>query len=66
MKDEERLCYAFRGNPSQNESVYGLDEFMFIYPFDGNSIALGTTALYMHCLVQDAIESGREERDWSW
>lgn len=67
MKEAERLCYAFPGTPSRNESVYGLDEFMFIYPFDNeSSIALGTTALYMHCLVQDATESDREGRDWSW
>lgn len=64
MTTAERLCYVLPGRPSANEAVYGLDEFMFLYPFEGDSIALGPTALYMHCLVQDRLES--ETREWSW
>lgn len=64
MTEAERLCYVVPGNPSTNEAVYGLDEFFFLYTLGDDSIALGTTALYMHCLVQDRLES--EEREWSW
>lgn len=64
MTDAERLCYVVPGHPSTNEAVYGLDEFFFLYSLGEDSIALGTTALYMHCLVQDRIESA--EREWGW
>jgi len=64
MSDVERLCYVVPGHPSTVEATYGLDEFFFLYPIGEDSIALGTNALYMHCLVQDRIES--EERDWGW
>lgn len=64
MTEAERLCYVVPGNPSTNEAVYGLDDFFFLYSLDVDSIAIGTTALYMHCLVQDRLES--EEREWSW
>ena len=64
MSDEERLCYVVPGHPSTVEATYGLDEFFFLYPLGEDSIALGTNALYMHCLVQDRIES--KERDWGW
>ena len=64
MTDAERLCYVVPGHPSTNEAVYGLGEFFFLYAVGEDSIALGTTALYMHCLVQDRLESG--ERDWGW
>lgn len=64
MTTAERLCYIVGGPPSANQVAYGLDEFMFLYPFDGDSIALGITALYLHCLVQDRLES--EVREWSW
>lgn len=64
MTDAERLCYVVPGHPSTNEAVYGLDDFFFLYSLGEDSIALGTTALYMHCLVQDRIESA--EREWEW
>jgi len=64
MTDAERLCYVLPGHPSANQTVYGLDDFFFLYSLGEDSIALGTTALYMHCLVQDRIES--QERDWGW
>ena len=64
MSEAERLCYVVPGHPSTVEATYGLDEFFFLYPLGEDSIALGTNALYMHCLVQDRIES--QERDWGW
>jgi len=64
MTDAERLCYVLPGHPSANQTVYGLDDFFFLYSLGEDSIALGTTALYMHCLVQDRIESA--EREWEW
>jgi len=64
MSDANRLCYVVPGHPSTVEATYGLDEFFFLYPLGEDSIALGTNALYMHCLVQDRIES--KERDWGW
>ncbi len=64
MTEAERLCYVVPGHPSTNEAVYGLGEFFFLYSLGEDSIALGTTALYLHCLVQDRLES--EEREWSW
>lgn len=64
MTEAERLCYVVPGHPSANEAVYGLGEFFFLYSLGEDSIALGTTALYLHCLVQDRLES--EEREWSW
>lgn len=64
MSETERLCYVVPGNPSTVEATYGLDEFFFLYPLGEDSLALGTNALYMHCLVQDRIES--QERDWGW
>ena len=64
MTEAERLCYVVPGHPSANEAVYGLGEFFFLYSIGEDSIALGTTALYLHCLVQDRLES--EEREWSW
>ena len=64
MSDAKRLCYVVPGHPSTVEATYGLDEFFFLYPLGEDSIALGTNALYMHCLVQDRIES--KERDWGW
>jgi len=64
MSDAERLCYVVPGHPSTVEATYGLDEFFFLYSLGEDSIALGINALYMHCLVQDRIES--QERDWGW
>lgn len=70
LNDVERLIYAYPGKPSSNKTHYGFGDFFFVYPFHrkGNdcSITFGTTALYMHCLVQDREEKKYEERDWSW
>lgn len=64
MSGAKRLCYVVPGNPSTVEATYGLDEFFFLYTLGEDSIALGTNALYIHCLVQDRVES--QERDWGW
>jgi len=66
LTDAERLVYAFPGRPSMNEAQYGFGDFFFVYPFDGDSITFGTTALFMHCLVQDKEEEDARDRDWSW
>jgi hypothetical protein len=66
LSDAERLAYAFPGRPSMNEAQYGFGDFFFVYPFDGNSITFGTTALFMHCLVQDKEEESAKDRNWSW
>lgn len=64
MIEAERLCYVLPGAPSANETIYDLDAFFFLYPVDDGSLALGTDAFYMHCLVHDRIES--EESHWGW
>lgn len=64
MTDAERLCYVLPGAPSANKTIYDLDSFFFLYPMDDASLALGTDAFYMHCLVQDRLEA--EESDWGW
>lgn len=64
MVEAERLCYVLPGSPSANETIYDLDAFFFLYLMDDGSLALGTDAFYMHCLVQDRLES--EESDWGW
>jgi len=66
LSDVERLVYAFPGRPSMNEAQYGFGDFFFVYPFDGDSITFGTTALFMHCLVQDREEEKNKKKDWSW
>lgn len=70
LQEAERLVYAFPGNPSSNEAMYGFGDFFFVYQFfrqGGNcSITFGTTALYMHCLVQDKVEEDAKDREWSW
>lgn len=70
LDDAERLVYAFPGHPSSNEAYYGFDDFFFVYPFfrqGGDcSITFGTTALYMHCLVQDKQEEEVRDRDYTW
>lgn len=66
ISDAERLVYAFPGKPSMNKAVYGFGDFFFVYPFDGNSLTIGTTALYAHCLVQDRVEREAKERQWEW
>lgn len=64
MSDAERLCYVLPGNPSANKLVYNLDEFFFLYTLGDASLALGTDAFYLHCIVQDRLDA--EERDWGW
>lgn len=64
MSDAERLCYVLPGAPSANKLVYNLDEFFFLYTLDDASLALGTDALYLHCIVQDRLDA--EEREWGW
>lgn len=66
ISEAERLVYAFPGKPSMNKAVYGFGDFFFIYPFDGDSLTIGTTALYAHCLVQDRVEREAKERQWEW
>jgi CRISPR-associated endonuclease/helicase Cas3 len=66
LSDAERLVYSFPGKPSMNEAQYGFGDFFFVYPFNGNSITFGTTALFMHCLVQDREEEDAKDRDWTW
>lgn len=64
MTEAERLCYVLPGAPGANETIYDLDAFFFLYTMDDASLALGTDAFYMHCLVQDRLEA--EESDWGW
>lgn len=64
MSKAKRLCYVLPGNPSANKLVYNLDEFFFLYAIDDASLALGTDALYLHCIVQDRLDA--EEREWGW
>lgn len=64
MSEVERLCYVLPGNPSANKLVYNLDEFFFLYTLDDASLALGTDALYLHCIIQDRLDA--EEREWGW
>lgn len=64
MTSAYRLCYVVPGNNSSVEATYGLGEFFFLYQLGDDSVAIGLNALYLHCLVQDRIES--EERDWGW
>lgn len=64
MTEAKRLCYIVPGHSSTVKTMYGLGEFFFLYPLGEDSIAMGLNALYLHCLVQDRIES--EEREWGW
>jgi CRISPR-associated endonuclease/helicase Cas3 len=70
LKEAERLVYAFPGDPSMNEARYGFGDFFFVYRFHRQggdcSITFGTTALFMHCLVQDKEEENAKDRDWTW
>jgi len=70
LREAERLVYAFPGRPSSNQAQYGFGDFFFVYPFfrqGGNcSITFGTTALFMHCLVQDKQEEDSRCSDWTW
>lgn len=70
LNEAERLVYAFPGKPSSTKTFYGFGDFFFVYPFfrqGGDcSVTFGTTALYMHCLVQDRVEEDAKNRDWSW
>lgn len=64
MIEAERLCYVLPGKRRQNKLVYDLDDFFFLYTLDDASVALGIDALYLHCIVQDHLNS--KGNDWGW
>lgn len=64
MTDAKRLCYVVPGHNSTVKATYGLGDFFFLYPLGEDSVAIGLDALYLHCLVQDRIESN--DREWGW
>lgn len=52
------LCFPLEGTSEQIKSLYGLDDFFFLYPLSmpGDQpycLAFGTDALYLHCHVLD-------------
>lgn len=57
--DLDILCYAVDASPGKAKTQYDLGPFFFLYglrvPGDGvKSAALGTDALYLHCVEEDS------------
>ena len=61
LSTDEILCYPLEGHVSQIQNQYSLGAFGFIYPLyytEGDAaIAFSHDALYLHCRVQDRVES---------
>jgi CRISPR-associated endonuclease/helicase Cas3 len=62
------LCYPLEGTSEQIKSLYGLDDFFFLYPLsmpsgDRYCLAFGTDALYLHCHVQDRHADDNDDED---
>lgn len=61
MTDLNILTYVVDDHPNAVKNQYDLGPFFFLYglltPNGLRSIALGTDALYLHCAVQDEVES---------
>jgi CRISPR-associated endonuclease/helicase Cas3 len=65
------LCYPLEGTSKEIKTIYGLDDFFFLYPLalqDSTpiSLAFGTDALYLHChvLERDYGNQGTDEGEF--
>lgn len=61
LSNDQILCYPIEGHVSQIQDQYSLGAFGFIYPLlysEGDAaIAFSHDALYLHCRIQDSLDS---------
>lgn len=53
INDEEFFCLITEGTPHQNQIYYGLDDYFFLYPYEGRrSVVFGHNALFLECIIK--------------
>lgn len=60
LAEKDFLCYAIEGTTRKVKNYYDLGSFFFLTKFkvadERMSVAIGTDALYLHCIVQEEQE----------
>jgi CRISPR-associated endonuclease/helicase Cas3 len=63
------LCYPLEGTSNEIKSLYGLDDFFFLYPLSMPDeqpycLAFGTDALYLHCHVLNSVGDHEDDDEF--